>query len=183
MEKLGESCFQSHSTSVDTEGMLKYNRIMRTTLALITGLLTVVGLEVTGAEQQPCISQIAPTITQLGSGWTSNRVAVLVDPLCSPGEIGESDTWLNNGRALIRNNPRRESYAVLRYYGCGIGASRANTLVSITRWKTKEDIGTTGDMTRTQRIRPVLCPKLATKSAFLSDMVCTTTLPSAAATT
>ena len=50
---------------------------VRATLSVITGLLVLIGPASADGQQQPSISQIAASITQLGQGWTSNRVVVL----------------------------------------------------------------------------------------------------------
>jgi hypothetical protein len=120
---------------------------MRTMVTIIAGLLSVIGSQSTGAELQPGSTQIAATLAQLGPGWTSNRVVVLVDPLCSPGEAAdpnESSGWLSFAHDILRKEPRREAYAVLRYYGSfgtNSWCTHSEVLVWIMRWQSKQDIG------------------------------------------
>ena len=82
---------------------------MTTARAVITGLLAIVVLEAAGAERQPSISQIAATVTQLGSGWTSSRVVALIDPLCSPSEMADEN---EDPQGFLRLAFRRGSYLI-----------------------------------------------------------------------
>jgi hypothetical protein len=67
-------------------------------------------------EPQPGITAIVATVAQLGEGWTSNRVMVLLDPLSSPREIADphenAEGLLRMARDLLTKEPRREAYGV-----------------------------------------------------------------------
>lgn len=47
------------------------------------------------------IDRILPPVGELGAGWTSNRVVILVDPLSSPSEIADSSD-VKDGEASLR---------------------------------------------------------------------------------
>lgn len=123
---------------------------MRTIIAVIAGLVGFGSVQNVGAESQPNSTDILPTAAQLGPEWTSNRVVVMVDPLCSPKEVAdmnESSGWLEIAHDILRKEPRRESYTMARYYG-SFRTFRTNdwctnfqALVWITRWKSEDDVG------------------------------------------
>ena len=58
------------------------------------------------AEEKP-ILEIAPTLAELGAGWTTNIVAYLLDPLSKPAVIAyrgnsESDRLLDHLRTTMK---------------------------------------------------------------------------------
>ncbi len=80
------------------------------------------------------IATILPSLADLGSGWTSNSIAVLLDPLSSPGEVAEGPAWRESARRVV-SKPGFEAHAVARYfYGTN------GLLVLVNRLKTKDDI-------------------------------------------
>jgi hypothetical protein len=102
-------------------------------------LLTITALALAAipavGEQQVGIDKIVPTLKQLGAGWTSNRVVVLVDPLSSPSVVtNEGPGWLQAAQRAVGKGGR-EAYCFLR---CSYG--RNSVLVWINRYKSKEDI-------------------------------------------
>jgi len=107
---------------------------MRTLLAVITG--TLIGVGCVPAAQPLSIDQIAPSLTQLGNGWTSNHVVVVVDQLNPTNAIcNEGKGWLQAAHNVVGKRGR-EAYIVLRYaYGSN------STLVWITRCKDPQSIG------------------------------------------
>lgn len=107
---------------------------MRTVLALITG--TLLGVSCASAAQPISIDQIAPSLAQLGNGWTSNHVVVLVDQLSPTNQICNEDKgWLQAAHNVVGKRGR-EAYIVLRYaYGSN------STLVWITRCSDAQSIG------------------------------------------
>ena len=143
---------------------------MTTARAVITGLLAIVVLEAAGAERQPSISQIAATVTQLGSGWTSSRVVALIDPLCSPSEMADENEdpqgFLRLARSQLQKQPRREAYAILRYYGGSTGRYHTNALVYIVRWKSKADIGNDWGYDKETKDSPGALPKIGEEVRF-----------------
>lgn len=95
--------------------------------------------------QEPGISSILPGISQLGKGWSSNRVALLVDPLSSPSEVADPQD-VRDPEASLRK--RRETLAkgnlvahgFVRYYRgnrpYGVFASRFKTQAGLEEsWK------------------------------------------------
>jgi sialidase-1 len=100
------------------------------------GTLTFARFTLDWLEQQVGIDKIAPASEQLGTGWGSNRVVVLVDPLSSPSVVAnEGAGWLKGAQDAVGTRGR-EAYAVIRcYYGT------SSVLVWINRFKSKDDIG------------------------------------------
>lgn len=114
--------------------MKQYSPTMKTILtvaALVLAALSAFG------QQQVAIDRIVPTLDQLGPSWTSNRVAILVDPLSSPSlvtNVNEGPGWLKIAQNAVGKDGRK-AYAVLRY--CQVSNS---VLVWINRFKSKGDI-------------------------------------------
>ncbi len=139
---------------------------MRTIFAIIAGLVGFGRVENVGAESQPNSTDIIPTVAQLGAGWTSNRVVVMVDPLCSPKEVAdpnEGSGWLEVVHGILRKEPRRESYAMVRYYGSfGTNAwcTNSQALVWITRWGSKADMGKQWGEDNATKDSPKSLPKI-----------------------
>lgn len=144
--------------------------IVRVTFALFAGLLIVGAAGSSGAEPQPGITSIVASAAQLGEGWTSNRVMVLIDPLSSPKEIADphenGEGLLRMARDLLTKEPRREAYAMLRYYGGGSGSRQTNSLVYITRWKSKRDIGDDWGRDKETKDSPGALPKVGEEVHF-----------------
>ena len=108
---------------------------MKMLLALTTLALTAASAV---AQQRVGIDKIVPTSEQLGAGWGSNRVVVLVDPLSSPSIVtneNEGPGWLKVAHNAVGEDGR-EAYGVIR---CFYGPN--SVLVWINRFKSKEDIG------------------------------------------
>jgi hypothetical protein len=102
--------------------------------------LTITALAVTvisaAAQQQVGIDKIVPTSDQLGMGWSSNRVVVLLDPLSSPSVVSnEGPGWVKAAQNAVGKGGC-EAYGVLR---CFYGPNSA--LVWINRFGSKQDIG------------------------------------------
>jgi hypothetical protein len=142
---------------------------MSKAFAIIAGLLTI-GMRSDAAEPQPGITSMVVTVAELGEGWTSNRVMVLMDPLSSPKEIADPHEnpqgLLKMARDLLTKEPRREAYAMLRYYGGGSGSRQTNSLVYITRWKSKEDIGDGWGRDKETKDSPGALPKVGEEVRF-----------------
>jgi len=143
---------------------------MQIALMAVTGLAAFVALVSIGAEQQPSITQILATVPQLGDGWTSNRVVVLVDPLSSPSEMADKnenpEAWLRFVHDLLRKQPRREAHAIVRYYGGRTNLYHTNSLVHIMRWKSKEDIGLNWGLDKETKDSPGTLPKVGEEVRF-----------------
>ena len=143
---------------------------MTRAFAIIAGLLTIVGMRSDATEPQPGITAIVATVAELGEGWTSNRVMVLIDPLSSPKEIADphenGEGLLRMARDLLTKEPRREAYAMLRYYGGGGGFRQTNSLVYITRWKSKRDIGDDWGRDKETKDSPGALPKVGEEVHF-----------------
>jgi hypothetical protein len=122
------------------------------------------------AGPQPGIFSILATVEQLGDGWSSNRVVVLIDPLSSPREIAETNenqtTWLQFGRDLLKKEPRREAYAMVRYYGGTSGAYHTNSLVFISRWRSRTDIPADWGRDKATKDSPGILPKVGEEVRF-----------------
>jgi hypothetical protein len=96
---------------------------------------TALAQEKAGSNDLVHISQIIPTLEQLGAGWESNRICVLIEPLETPSEKadpGESTNFFTIARNAISNG-HREAYAMLRYK-----YRDQNCIVWIQRWDSKE---------------------------------------------
>jgi hypothetical protein len=99
------------------------------------------------AGQPISIDQIAPSVSQLGPGWTTNlsnrwsgfttnRIVVLVDLSSPTNEIcNESKGWLGAAHRVV-GRQGCEAYIVLRY-----AYESTGFLVWMRRYKTKENIG------------------------------------------
>jgi hypothetical protein len=122
------------------------------------------------AWQQPGIASILATVEQLGDGWTSNHVEVLIDPLSLPREIADTNenqvARLQFARDLLKREPRREAYAMVRYYGGGTGSYHTNSLVFISRWKSKQDIPTDWGRDKETKDSPGNLPKVGEEVRF-----------------
>jgi hypothetical protein len=118
---------------------------MRESFVAIAALLLVFETGWAEAPPQPNTTQIMPKVSDLGPEWISNRVEVLVDPLCSPKEMTDekdgSQGWLTFARDLLHKDASRESYAVLRYYYRDAVGNRGEALVWVMRWKSKDGMG------------------------------------------
>ena len=143
--------------------------VVRIAFAMIAGLLTI-GMRSDAAEPQPGITAIVVPVAEHGEGWTSNRVMVLMGPLSSPKETADSHEnpqgLLKMARDLLTKEPRREAYAMLRYYGGGSGSRQTNSLVYITRWKSKEDIGDGWGRVTETKGSPATLPKVGEEVHF-----------------
>ncbi len=87
------------------------------------------------AQSEPPITRFIPTVAEVGQGCTSNRVAVLVDPLSAPSESAdpnESAGWLEHARQGVETTSR-EAHAVLRYF-----FGKVNCMVYVNRWETDD---------------------------------------------
>jgi len=107
---------------------------MKTLLAITVLALTAASAV---AQQRVGIDKIVPTSEQLGAGWGSNRVVVLVDPLSSPSIVtneNEGPGWLKAAQSVVGKNGC-EGYGVIR---CVYGPN--SVLVWIHRFKSKDDI-------------------------------------------
>lgn len=107
---------------------------MRTILAVFTATLLTTGCGVAG---QPIhLDPIAPSLSQLGAGWTSNQVVVFVDQRTPTNEIGhEHNAWLKAAHSVVGKRGR-EAYLLVRYtYGSN------DALVWIIRCKDAQSVG------------------------------------------
>lgn len=139
-------------------------------IALLALALIIGEIGARAAGPQPGIASILATVEQLGEGWTSNRVLVLIDPLSSPREIADTNenqtAWLQFGRGLLKKEPRREACAMVRYYGGGSGAHHTNSLVFISRWKSKQDIPAEWGLDKETKDSPGNLPKVGEEVRF-----------------
>jgi hypothetical protein len=93
------------------------DRHMRTTtkIRLLAGALAFAGLGLM-AQTEPAVDRCLPTLDQLGSGWLSNTVVALIDPLSSPIEMGTAG-YLESARRRVKAGGC-EAHAAIRYvYG------------------------------------------------------------------
>ena len=128
-------------------------------------LLTITALALAAipavGEQQVGIDKIVPTLEQLGAGWTSNRVVVLVDPLSSPSVVtNEGPVWLQAAQRAVGKGGR-EAYCFLR---CSYGPR--SVLVWINRYKRKEDIRPDWGTDKDTRIPPDKLPEVGEEVRF-----------------
>lgn len=132
---------------------------MRTTLALVIGTLLAAGHLPGG--QPISIAHIAPSISQLGEGWTSNRVVVLVDQLNSTNDISnEGEGWLKAAYNVVGKRGC-EAQMVLRY-----GYGSASVLAWVNRFKDRESIGDDWGRDKDTKVRPEALPKVGDEVRF-----------------
>jgi hypothetical protein len=106
---------------------------MRTTL--VVGIL--IAAINAGAAPLIKIEEIFPPASALGSGWTSNHIAVLVDRVRPTNDFStEGKGWPDAAHRVVGTRGC-EAYVVMRYYWQGSGS----TLVWVKRYTKKEDIG------------------------------------------
>ena len=133
---------------------------MRTPHALVIGSL-LAAAHVAGG--QPIrMDQFAPSISQLGAGWTSNHVVVLVDQLNPTNQIcNEGEGWLKAAHNVVGKRRGCEAQMVLRY-----GDGSASVLVWINRFKDQSSIG--GDWGRDKETKVSLdaLPKVGDEVRF-----------------
>ncbi len=133
---------------------------MTNLLYLIAALVLTAALAPARAESG--IAQLVPRIEQLGPGWTSNRVVVLVDPLSSPpllADKNEGSGWLVNARAWVAKTG--EAQAVLRCY-----RGEASVLVWINRFHTPKDIGNNWGFDKSTKKSPPTLPAVGEEVRF-----------------
>jgi hypothetical protein len=102
---------------------------------LITLLLTLAAVALR-AQPQPGIDKFVPTLGQLGAGWVSNSIVVLVDPLSSPSEVGNEGSYLEYVRKMVKTH-EREAFARVRYV---YGGSNVWAWACINRYKSREEM-------------------------------------------
>lgn len=110
------------------------NRSSRSAVTILTATLLAAGCVFAG---QPIhLDSIAPSLSQLGAGWTSNQVVVFVDQRTPTNEIGhEHNAWLKAARSVVGKRGR-EAYLLVRYtYGSN------DALVWIIRCKDAQSVG------------------------------------------
>ena len=107
---------------------------MRSRFAVMIAALVVMGHS--AADQLISLDQLGPSLSQLGQGWTSKSVVVMVDQSNPTNEFSnEGAGWLRAAHNVVGKNGR-EAQAVFRYF---YGAS--GIVVWIVRCRSKEDIG------------------------------------------
>jgi hypothetical protein len=108
------------------------------------------------------LTNILPSAAGLGSGWSSNRVVVLLDPLSSPMVItNEGPGWLRAAQNVVGTNGC-EAYAVLRCFRDGGGS----TLVWIHRYQSTNAIGDDWGRDRETKTAPKDLPKVGEEVRF-----------------
>ncbi len=129
-------------------------------LALPFLVLTVLtGTALYGAE--PSIDEIAPSLKQLGTGWTSNSVVVCVDQVSPTKEIcNEGKGWLQAARNVVGKNGC-EAYAVIRYHSVS-----NQFLVWINRFNSKESIRSDWGTDKQTKAKPDKLPQLGEEVRF-----------------
>jgi hypothetical protein len=106
------------------------------------------------------MDKFAPAISQLGEGWTSNHVVVLVDQLNPTNQVcNEGEGWLKAAHNVVGKHGC-ETQMVLRYdYGS------ASALVWLTRFKDKKSIGDDWGRDKETKVRLNL-PKVGDEARF-----------------
>jgi len=84
--------------------------------------------------------------------------------MADPNESPEG--WLKLARVVLRREPRPEAHAKLRYYGAGTGRWHTNSVVSLTRWKTKADIGDNWGRDKDTKDSPGTLPRIGEEVRF-----------------
>lgn len=108
---------------------------MKTRMTILLLLLAAVALK---AQLQPGIDKFVPTLGQLGAGWVSNSIVVLVDPLSSPSEV-VGEAWkahLEHVRKMVKTG-ECEAFARVRYV---YGGSNVWAYACISRYKSREEM-------------------------------------------
>lgn len=132
---------------------------MRTISAVAVGVLVAAGCA--AADQPASLDQIAPTISQLGAGWTSNHVVVLVDQLSPTNEVcNEGPGWVQAAHNVVGKRGC-EAYAVFRYY-----YDSASILVWIKRFRSRQDVGDDWGKDKETKTTPDNLPKVGDEVRF-----------------
>ena len=127
------------------------------------------------AEKLVTISQIIPTLEQLGEGWSSNRICALIDPLETPSERADPGeetpaAWLSLARGACHQRPSRS----LRHGPVVLPDSLMHSLDSA--WDQQRALSArTGAEIKTPKTPPAHSPKSEKKSASPNGTACTTT--------
>jgi hypothetical protein len=100
---------------------------------------------VTGcAAADKSVLEIAPTLAELGNGWTTMETNHLIDPLCQPSELVKEghpspEKLLKSLRDMMKSTGRTGYLAM--HYGYGdMVINRGGYRVSIQRWPSAEDV-------------------------------------------
>jgi hypothetical protein len=103
-------------------------------------ILLVVTLFVTsdaGAADEKPILELAPTLAELGPGWTTNQVMYLLDPRCQSPEIDylgrKPSPVLEYQRQQMRKDGRT-AYADIHYGRGNMVVNQGRYMVTIQRW-------------------------------------------------
>ena len=110
---------------------------------------------------EPSIDEIAPSLKQIGTGWTSNHIVVYVDQISPANEIcNESKGWLQAAHNVVGKNGC-EAYAVIRYHSVS-----NQFLVWINRFNRKESIPSDWGMDQQTKVKPAKLPQLGEEVRF-----------------
>ena len=128
---------------------------MRTMLTLVIGALLAAGVVAGG--RPVSLDQIAPSIAQLGQGWTTNQVVALEDPLCAKDK---QVPW--SATRKIVGEGHREAYSLVRYF---YGTNRC-FVVCVSRFSRKEDIPKDWGTDKDTKDSPGVLPKVGEEVRF-----------------
>lgn len=104
----------------------------------IVFFLTIASLAPVQAAETTGVLNVAPTLIELGDGWTTNLVACVLDPQSTPSEFdnfnGERSRLLEFYREQMKKDGRT-GYATLLYTRSDAVTNRALYRVYIQRWQ------------------------------------------------
>ncbi len=132
---------------------------MRKRLYTAAGILMLIGNCLAGLPIK--MDQIAPTPAQLGAGWTSNHIVVLVDRLAPTNQISnEGEGWLKAAHGLIEQRGS-EACMVLRYT-----YESSSLIVSVNRFKDPQSIGDDWGRDKETKTKLDVLPKVGDEVRF-----------------
>jgi hypothetical protein len=132
---------------------------MQRMLILLAGALVTAGR--LWAAQPFSLDQLAPALSQLGPGWTSNHVVVMVDGRSPTNEVcNEGKGWLQAAHNVVGKRGC-EVYAVLRYF-----SGSNSVLVRIHRYRSRKDIGDDWGKDKDTKDAPGNLPKVGEEVRF-----------------
>ena len=131
--------------------------------AATVGILLGLACAVVRAAPEKAVLEVAPTLADLGSGWTTNIVAYLLDPLSHPSEIdyqhGVHDSPLLEYQRDLMSKTSRSGCGMLLYGRGNLVMNSGLYRVHIQRWSNRRAlhnawVGYKMDPTRVVRDTP-----------------------------
>src|SRR5690242_18295578 len=121
--------------------MWRFNSHRAQRLAAAVGILLGLACAVVHAAQEKAVLEVAPTLADLGPGWTTNIVAYLLDPLSKPSEIDYQhdvrDSALLEYQRDLMSRTSRSGCGMLLYGRGNLVMNSGLYRVHIQRWSNR----------------------------------------------